>query len=219
MCDLDCNSYFHFNNKIIKKGIQFYYIKQGKSSVVGQVNFLKKTKNWEENNWEFVEKSKINGDIIKKLINNLKLDLSDDFFISFKSLLKLGKTAGESLETTITELEENNNLQKELFKILLDHANEKEVEKPLIFRLYNPDFVIRAKTIQYLAENRDISYLKYVLPLIEDPDDSVRNAVINWLTRTDQVNTPIVLKKLALRVKKESNAVIKGKLEEILKNN
>ncbi len=186
---------------------------------VDQVNFLKKNKNWEENNWEFVEKSKINGDIIKKLINNLKLDLSDDFFISFKSLLKIGKQAEESLETTITELEENNNLQRELFKMLIDHANDKEVDKPLIFRLYHPDFVVRARTIQHLEENGDISYLKYVLPLIEDPDASVRNAVINWLITTNQIRTPIVLKKLQLRAKKESNSVIKGKLEDILRKN
>jgi len=41
-------------------------------------------------NWDVVEVSKVNDKIIMKLLNYLKYDVSEKFFISFESLLKLG---------------------------------------------------------------------------------------------------------------------------------
>ncbi|KKL14318.1 hypothetical protein LCGC14_2516860, partial [marine sediment metagenome] len=54
---------------------------------------------WEEEestNWDVIEISKVSDKNIRILIDNLKLDkaeLSDDFFISFESLLKIGNRA------------------------------------------------------------------------------------------------------------------------------
>jgi len=67
-----------------------------------------------------------------------------------------------------------------------------------------------------IEEAGDLSYLKYVLPLVEDPDDSVRWAAINFLINMDQLDDPIVYKKLTVQIEKESNSVIRNKLLNIL---
>ena len=50
----------------------------------------------ESNNYDIIEVSKVNDKIIKKLLDYLKYDISDSFFISFESLLKLGNKVPET---------------------------------------------------------------------------------------------------------------------------
>ena len=68
------------------------------------MNFLRNDGNLTEEdnaNWGVIEISKITNRIIEKLINNLKSELSDDFFISFESLIKIGKKAETMLEAVL----------------------------------------------------------------------------------------------------------------------
>ena len=71
------------------------------------MSYLRDNKNWDEEdniNWDIIEISKVDDKIIQRLINNLKLhtsDLSENFFISFESLLKLGKKIEPVLDSYI----------------------------------------------------------------------------------------------------------------------
>ena len=73
------------------------------------MSYLRDNKVWEDEedlNWDLIEISQVDDKIIRSLINNLKLDksdLSDNFFIAFESLLKIGKKAEDSLETYVKE--------------------------------------------------------------------------------------------------------------------
>ncbi|KKM07664.1 hypothetical protein LCGC14_1731620, partial [marine sediment metagenome] len=79
------------------------------------MSYLRDNKNWDEEeniNWDIIEISKVNDKIIKDLILNLKLDksdLSDRFFISFESLLKIGKKAEAVLDSYIKDIDEFHN--------------------------------------------------------------------------------------------------------------
>ena len=167
-------------------------------------------------NWGVIEVSKITNKIIESLINNLKSELSEDFFISFDSLIKIGKKAEPVVKDVLENKEEKLEFRKDLFKFFLNFFQNDEVENPLVFQLYNPDFIARARAIMQIEEAGDLSYLKYVLPLVEDPDDSVRWAAINFLINMDQLDDPMVHKKLTNQMKKESNSVIRNKLLDIL---
>ncbi|MFW9878964.1 MAG: hypothetical protein ACFFG0_38285, partial [Candidatus Thorarchaeota archaeon] len=68
------------------------------------MSYLRDNKIWEEEEdvqWDVIEISKVDDKIIRYLLDNLNLeksDLSDSFFISFESLLKIGKKAEKILD-------------------------------------------------------------------------------------------------------------------------
>ena len=66
----------------------------------------------DKENYKIIEISKVDNKIIKKLIDNLKLGLSDDFFISFESLLKLGKKAESMIESQIKDIDNEHSYKK-----------------------------------------------------------------------------------------------------------
>jgi len=171
--------------------------------------------NVDEENWHYVKISKIDDTIIKKLVNNLKLNLSEEFFLSFESLLKLGKKAEPELTAAIKEMDEQHKFKKEIFNALLRHIKTKQTKNPKFFQLYHPDFEIRARTVMELGREENTNNLKFLMPLIMDPDDSVRWAVINLLINK-YIKNPIVYKKLKKHVEKESNPIIRKKLAKIL---
>ena len=169
----------------------------------------------EEDDWHYVKISAIDEKIIKKLIDNLKLDVSEDFFLSFNSLLKLGKRAESEIQSTINEMDEFHKFKKEIFRYLLKYIRYNGSDYPLVSKLYNPDFLIRVQAIREIDKN-NLNYLKFLLPMIKDPDDSVRAAVINLLLNR-HLEEPKVLKQLIRHINKESNPVIKEKLRKIIK--
>lgn len=170
----------------------------------------------EEDDWHYVKISAIDEKIIKKLIDNLKLDVSEDFFLSFNSLLKLGKRAESEIQSTISEMDEFHKFKKEIFKYLLKYIRYSGSDYPLVTKLYNPDFLIRVQAIKEI-DKKDLNYLKFLLPIIKDPDDSVRAAVINLLINR-HLEDPKVLKQLKRHINKESNPVIKGNLIKIFES-
>ena len=178
------------------------------------MDYLGDNINVEKENWHYVEISKIDDKIIKKLVNNLKLNLSEEFFLSFDSLLKLGKKAEPELTAAINEMDEQHKFTKEIFNVLIKYIKTNKTKNPLIIQLYHPDFIIRAKAITQIGHNKDLRYLPYLLPLLEDPDDSVRNAVINLLINK-YIGTPTVYKKLRKHVGKESNPIIRKNLAKV----
>ncbi len=182
------------------------------------MDFFRNDQSIEDENWQYMEISKINNKIIRKLVKNLEKDLSDDFFLSVNSLLKIGKKAESELRQSLSELNERNNFRKEIFNIILNFFKNDTIKSPQILKLYHPDFIIRAKTIMAIEENQDSSYLKYILPLIGDPDDSVRWAVLKYIISLDQARNPKVLKKFKKRIKMELNPIIQNKLIEIIED-
>lgn len=184
------------------------------------MNFIRNDGNLTEEdnaNWGVIEISKITNRIIESLIDNLNSDLSDDFFISYESLIRIGKKAEPMLSTVIKNTDEKLGFRRDLFKFALNCIHNDEVENPLVSQLYNPDFIARARAIMQIEDMDDLSYLKYVLPLVADPDDSVRWAAINLLINKDQLDEPNVYKKLTIQLEIESNSVIQNKLKDILK--
>ena len=178
----------------------------------------KKLENLDKENWDFIEISKINEKIIKELIDNLKLDLSDEFFISFESLLKLGNKAESAIKSVINEIDDSHKFKKEIFNFLLNSIKAHEIKNPLILKLYHPDFTVRARAIKQIEKNKDLKYLEFILPLINDPDDSCRWAVINLLISLNQIKNPKIFKKLKNHINFESNLIIRKKLKEITKD-
>ena len=183
------------------------------------MNFIRNHGNLTEEdnaNWGVIEVSKITNKIIESLINNLKSELSEDFFISFDSLIKIGKKAEPVVKDVLENKEEKLEFRKDLFKFFLNFFQNDEFENPLVFQLYNPDFIALARAIMQIEEAGDLSYLKYVLPLVEDPDDSVRWAAINFFINMEKLDDPIVYKKLTTQMEKESNSVIRNRLYDLL---
>ncbi|MFX1443978.1 MAG: HEAT repeat domain-containing protein [Promethearchaeota archaeon] len=171
----------------------------------------------DEENWHYVKISKIDNKIIKKLVNNLKLNLSEEFFLSLESLLKLGKKAEPELTAAINEMDEQHKFKKEIFNALIKHIKTKQSKNPKIFQLYHPDFEIRARAVMELGKEDNINNLKFLMPLVMDPDDSVRWAVINLLINK-YLNNPSVYKKLKKHVEKESNPIIRKKLIKVFED-
>jgi hypothetical protein len=60
------------------------------------------------------------------------------------------------------------------------------------------------------------NYFKYILPLIDDPDDSVRFQVLKYLISQELIQNPIIENQLRERLKKELNPIIINKIKEIL---
>jgi len=190
------------------------------------VSYLRDNKIWEEEdniNWDIVEISKVDDKIIQRLINNLKLDTADisqSFFISFESLLKLGKKIEPVLESYIKVTTEIHYFKVDIFNFILDFVKHNTLKYVLVPQLYHPDFITRARTILKLELAADVDYLNFILPLLNDPDDSVRWAVIRFLnTHKHLLKNPLVYKELKSHVDTELNPVIKEKIIELFKKN
>jgi len=187
------------------------------------VSYLRNNKIWEEEEnlkWDLIEISKVDDKIIRELIYKLELDnpyLSDSFFIALESLLKLRKKVEFELDLYINETDQIHYSKVDLFNFLLEFIKNDTIEDILVPQLYHPDFVIRAKTIFKLDQAGDVKYLKYILPLTNDPDDSVRWAVVKFLEKHDMIKNPLVYKELKSLIERESNQVIKKKIKEIFK--
>lgn len=185
------------------------------------LNYLPKNRNDEEvgvSNWDFIEISHVDDKIIKKLLDKLVLGISEDFFISFESIIKIGKKAKSEILGFIRRNKLDSFIRELLF-LIIQYIDEGNIDTPLIFRLYHPDFVIRAKTIMEIMEMEENSYFKFIMPLIEDPDDSVRYAVLKFLISQNSKNNPLVFSSLKAHLKKELNPIIKTKIEEFLAYN
>ena len=188
------------------------------------MSYLRDNKSWEEEdniNWDVVEISKVDDKIIQRLINNLKLhssDLSQNFFISFESLLKLGKKIEPVLDSFIKETTEIHHFKVDIFNFIMDFVKNNTLKHALVPHLYHPDFVTRARTLLKLELVGDINYLNFILPLLNDPDDSVRWAVIRFLnTNTHHLKNPLVYQELKSHIEIELNPIIKAKIVELLK--
>ncbi len=188
------------------------------------MSYLRDNKVWEEDdniNWDVIEISKVDDKIIRRLIDNLKLDtsdLSENFFISFESLLKLGKKIEPVLNSFIKETNEIHNCKVDTFNFILDFVKNNTLKYVLVPQLYHPDFITRARTVLKLAQTGDLSYLNFILPLLNDPDDSVRWAVIRFLNMHEHLlNNPLVYKEIKCSIGEENNPVIKKKVKELFK--
>jgi hypothetical protein len=187
------------------------------------VSYLRDNKVWEEEedlNWDVIEISKVDDKIIRTLIERMKLDssvISDNFFIAFESLLKIGKKAEVVLDDYIKETSQIHNFKVDLFNFMLDFIKNNIIEFHLVPQLYHPDFVTRARTIFKIEQAGDQKYLKFIIPLLNDPDDSVRWAVLRFLDSFNMTKNPLVYKELKDFHELESNPVIKEKLREVLK--
>ena len=188
------------------------------------MSYLRDNKLWEEEetiNWDLIEISKVDDKIIKKLLNNLDLGttiLSDKFFISLESLLKLGKRIKPVIDAYIQETNEIHNSKLNIFNFILKFIEKDTMDNSLVPQLYHPDFIVRAKTILKIEKNADLRYLSYILPLLNDPDDSVRWAVIKFLDTNNLIKDSMVRKELKTFIKAESNTIIKEKAKEIFSN-
>ncbi len=193
------------------------------------MNAINNFKDLDKENWKFIEISKVTDKIIKKLVYNLKTNLSEDFFISFESLLfiigkkpKLDKIAESVIESSISEMDGTRLFNKKILEFILNAIKNKQIQDILVAQLYRPDFVIRARTLM-LIENRGVAdatkYLNFILPLLDDPDDSVRWATIKLLDNLNLIKENfLVCNKLKDHLIQEENTIIKKKLEKIFKN-
>ncbi|UCD01731.1 MAG: HEAT repeat domain-containing protein [Promethearchaeota archaeon] len=188
------------------------------------MSYLRDNKIWEEEvgmNWDIIEISKVDDKIIRRLIDNLDLDtadLSENFFISFESLLKLGKKIEPVLDSFIKETNEIHNCKVETFNFILNFVKKNTLKHVLVPQLYHSDFITRARTVMKLAQTGDISYLNFILPLLNDPDDSVRWSVIRFLNMHKKLlKNPLVYKEIKCYIDKELNQVIREKMKELFK--
>lgn len=145
------------------------------------------------------------------------MGLSEDFFISLESLCTLGKRAKSAIETQYNHMDDDHIFRKEIFNFLLNYIDD-NIENLPLEQLYHPDFTIRANTIMQLEKEDSLKYLNLILPLVNDPDDSVRYAVLKLIDSLNQKNNPTIYKKLKNRIKIESNQVIQNKIKNILEN-
>jgi HEAT repeat protein len=100
----------------------------------------------------------------------------------------------------------------------MDFVKNNTLKYVLVPHLYHPDFVTRARTLLKLELVGDINYLNFILPLLNDPDDSVRWAVIRLLnTHAHLLNNPLVYKELKSHIETELNPVIKEKMVELFR--
>ena len=172
------------------------------------MNYLGDNNNYDDDGyWDIIEVSKIDDKIIKSLLNHLKDNISENFFISFESLLKIARKIPElEVNNIINELDESDLFKLEIFKFIRSYMKEEVIEYHLLPQLYSPDFIMRAKIIMKIKENDDKKYVKFLIPLLNDPDDSVRWSVIDYLSmhKDDQ----IIYKNLKNHMKKELNPII-----------
>ena len=188
------------------------------------MSYFRDNKLWEEEdniNWDVIEISKVDDKIIRILIDNLELNtanLSENFFISFESLLKLGKKIEPELDSYIKENNEIHNCKVDAFNFILDFVKNKTLKHVLVPQLYHSDFITRARTVMKISQTGDISYLNFILPLLNDPDDSVRWSVIRFFnTHIHLLKNPLVFKEIKYYLGKELNPVIREKMKELFK--
>jgi len=181
------------------------------------VNYLpnnRKHKELDNSNWDIIEISKIDDKIIKKILNRLSLGISDDFFICFESLIKIGKKAKSAILSFIQE-NEIDSFIKDVLYYILRMIDKNQSYPSTLLKLYHPDFVVRARTIMEIEDSGKKEYLKYLIPLINDPDDSVRWALINLFISLELTENPIVKSKLQNHLNNELNPIISKKIKEI----
>jgi len=132
--------------------------------------------------------------------------------------LKLGKKIEPVLDSFIKERTEIHHFKVDIFNFIMDFVKTNTLKYVLVPHLYHPDFVTRARTLLKLELVGDINYLNFILPLLNDPDDSVRWAVIQLLnTHAHFLNHPLVYKELKSHIETELNPVIKEKMVELFK--
>ena len=207
--------YFSFNNILFKSSnVILNYITVKKIFVIIVNEFSENPYYNESDEWDIIKISEINDKIIKRLLDYLKSDISEQFFISFESVLKLGNKIPEWQLRQLMTTFDSNNYKKDLFEFILDFINHETIEYHLLPQLYSPDFIIRARTIMKIKENDDKKYIKFLLPLIDDPDDSVRWSVIDYLVQyKEEIEINTLLKN---HLTSESNPIIHKNLESLL---
>jgi hypothetical protein len=132
--------------------------------------------------------------------------------------LKLGKKIEPVLDSFIKETTEIHHFKVDIFNFIMDFVKNNTLKYVLVPHLYHPDFVTRARTLLKLELVGDINYLNFILPLLNDPDDSVRWAVIRLLnTHAHLLNNPLVYKELKSHIETELNPVIKEKMVELFR--
>lgn len=182
--------------------------------MIGKKNSLQIKENI---NWETIKVSDITDENIIALIDTLKQDLNENFFIAFNSLEKLGKKAQKILQSEIKDLEKGN-WKINIFKHLIFRSNIYGTTQSLISQLYSPDFIQRARAIMIATERSwGSDFFDYILPLLDDPDDSVRWAVLNYLSNNNKNKEKKARKNLKKRYKIEKNKIIKKKIGELAK--
>ncbi len=172
------------------------------------MNYLGDNNNYDDDGyWDIIEVSKVDDKIIKSLLNHLKDNISENFFISFESLLKIARRIPElEINNIINELDESDLFKRDIFKFILSYIKEEKIEYHLLPQLFNPDFIIRANIIMKIKEYDDKKYIKFLIPLLDDPDDSVRWSVINYLSM--HKDDEIIYKNLKNHMNYELNPII-----------
>ena len=172
------------------------------------MNYLGDNNNYDDDGyWDIIEVSKVDDKIIKSLLNHLKDNISENFFISFESLLKIARKIPElEVNKIINELDESDLFKQEIFKFILRYIKEEVIEYHLLPQLYSPDFITRAKIIMKIKEYDDKKYIRFLIPLLNDPDDSVRWSVIDYLSM--HKDDKIIYKNLKNHMNYELNPII-----------
>ncbi|MHA1105012.1 MAG: HEAT repeat domain-containing protein [Promethearchaeota archaeon] len=181
------------------------------------MNYLGDNNNYDDDGyWDIIEVSKVNDKIIKSLLNHLKDKISENFFISFESLLKIARKVPElEINNIINELDDSDLFKLEIFKFILSFIKNEVIEYHLLPQLYSPDFIKRAKIIMKIKENDDKKYFKFLIPLLDDPDDSVRWSVIDYLIM--HKDDEIISKNLKNHMNDELNPIILENLIELFR--
>ena len=172
------------------------------------MNYLGDNNNYDDDGyWDIIEVSKVDDKIIKRLLNHVKDGISENFFISFESVLKIRQRIPQSMvENIISELDESDQFRRDIFKFILSYIKREVIEYHLLPQLYSPDFLMRAKIIMKIKEFDDNKYIKFLIPLLNDPDDSVRWSVIDYLSLHKDDN--LVSKNLKNHLNYELNPII-----------
>lgn len=167
-------------------------------------------------NWDMVKLSEVTLENIKALAHNLTLEVSENYYISFNSLEKVGLKAQKALKSTLKSLKKND-WRKMIINYLVNSPKDSIITSPLVSHLYHPDFIKRAQAIIIATElSGSIDYFDYILPLLDDPDDSVRWAVLNFIESKKIYKSTLVQEKLRGRSKLEKNEIVLSKISKFL---
>lgn len=171
----------------------------------------------EKTSWDTVKLSDVTVENIVALINTLKQEICENFFIAFSSLEKVGKRAQKALKSEIKKLKKED-WRIKIFEYLINHPTIKDNPHHLISQLYSPDFIHRARAVMIATEcSWGSEYFEYILPLLEDPDDSVRWAVLNYVSTNINKSEKTARRMLRKRCKIEKNNIIKKRMGELTK--
>ncbi|MFO8017281.1 MAG: HEAT repeat domain-containing protein [Promethearchaeia archaeon] len=180
-----------------------------------KLNYLRDNRNLEEQNWQLMQVSEVGDKIIERLLSNLKTNLSEHVFISLESLLKIGKKAGTAVEKFLNLHSKSDEYHISLIKKLSEILKDEKVNSNL-FKLYHPDFNIRARSFMQLDKKEILNNLPLITPFLTDPDDSVRYALIRALISHNLVNHHNFKHLLEKHCERESNSVIRKEIQENL---